>query len=85
MAATGAIAYYTNQVAYVPQVDVLLEAAAAEPVGHVVLLAHDGKVNALHNGVRYWAVQDTDEAIFSLLTLMASKVVVPNKSTSRNG
>lgn len=78
VAATGAIALHSNQVLYVPDVAPLLEAAAEAPVAHVVLPAHDGKLDGLHDHVRYWPVQDANESIYSLLALMASEVLVPN-------
>jgi hypothetical protein len=78
VAATGAIALHTNAVAYVPAIGPLLAAAHDAGMAHLILPSHNGKIDGLHGGIRYWPVRDTNEAIFSLLALMADTSVVPN-------
>jgi hypothetical protein len=78
VAATGAIALHTNAVAYVPDIGPLLAAAHDDGMTHLILPSHNGKIDGLHGGVRYWPVRDTNEAVFSLLALMAHTSIVPN-------
>jgi hypothetical protein len=78
VAATGVIALEQNHVLHEPEIEVLLDAAQQDHMSHVLLPFNNGKVNGLHDGVRYWSVRDTNEAVVSLLAALAHEVVVPN-------
>jgi hypothetical protein len=78
VAATGVIALEQNHVLHEPEIEVLLDAAHQDHMSQVLLPFNNGKVSGLHDGVRYWSVRDTNEAVFSLLSALAHEVVVPN-------
>jgi hypothetical protein len=78
LGAVGDIAFNTNAVGVVSDIDAYLDAAQSGELRDLVLPSINGKTSGMHNQVRYWSVGDTNEAAYSALTHMAGQVVVPN-------
>lgn len=78
IAGTGGIGNDPLNVLPDSDVDILLDAAKVARMAHVVLPFKNGKVTGMHDGVRYWPVRDSAEAIFALFSALADEVVIPN-------
>jgi hypothetical protein len=86
IAATGKVALETNNIVWTNAAPAMVEAARASTIKNVVLPHAVEQRNAikdgLHDGVRYWSVRDTNEALFALMSASvgATQTVTPQIS-----
>jgi len=78
IAALGSVATHTHEVLVAPDVESFFAAAHEGGVHDVIFARHDRKADGLHEGLCFWPVIDTNEAVFAVLSAVSGDVVNPN-------